>query len=55
MCLAMDDLSDGIANRIVAWLVANTKAVVPLTALVGGRLGLVGTTRAAARMAWCTP
>ena len=37
------DFSDGI----VAWLVANTKAVVPLTAHAGGRLGLVGTTRAA--------
>ena len=39
----LDDFSDGI----VAWLVANTNAVVPLTAHAGGRLGLVGTTRAA--------
>ena len=42
MCL--DDFSDGI----VAWLGANTKAVVPLTAYAGGSAGLVGTTRAAA-------
>ena len=41
MCL--DDFPD----EIVAWLVANTKAVVPLTADAGGQLGLVGTTRAA--------
>ena len=32
---------------IVAWLVANRKAVVSLTAHAGGRLGLVGATRAA--------
>ena len=31
----LDDFSDGI----VAWLDANTKAVVPLTAHAGGRLG----------------
>ena len=31
----------------MALLVANTKAVVPLAAHAGGRLGLVGTTRAA--------
>ena len=30
----------------MAWLVANTKAVVPLTAHAGGRLGMVGATRA---------
>ena len=32
---SLDDFSDGI----VAWLVTNTKAVVPLTAYAGGRLG----------------
>ena len=31
----------------MAWPVTNTKAVVPLTAYAGGRLGLVGITRAA--------
>ena len=41
MCL--DDFSDGI----MAWLVANTKAVVPLSAHAGGRLGMVGATRVA--------
>ena len=39
----LDDFLDGI----VAWLVTNTKAVVPLTAHAGGRLGMVGATRAA--------
>ena len=34
-------------DGIVAWLVANTKALVPLTACAGGRLGLVGITRVA--------
>ena len=38
----------GVWYGSVAWLVANTKTVVPLTACAGGRLGLVGTTRAAA-------
>ena len=31
----------------MAWLVVNTKAVVPLTAHAEGRLGVVGATRAA--------
>ena len=39
----LDDFSDGS----VAWLLANTKAVVPLTTHAGGRLGMAGATRAA--------
>ena len=43
MCLDLDDFSDGI----MAWLIANMKAVDPLTAHAGGRLDIIGATRAA--------
>ena len=36
-----------VRDGIVAWLVANSMAVAPLTAHAGGRLGMVGATRAA--------